>query len=75
MSLSAGMYHVFLVVKEGFFHITNLALAKIEEGMSLRVSCMVEFDIYFYLFHKLSSLSDILAAVEKLDVDSLKEVS
>ncbi|XP_075882024.1 kinetochore-associated protein 1 [Nelusetta ayraudi] len=41
---SAGMYHVFLVVKEGFFHITNLALAKIEE------------------------------AVEKLDVDSLKEL-
>lgn len=66
---------MFLVVKEGFFHITNLALAKIEEGMSLRVSCMVEIGIFFYLFRKLSSLSDVLAAVEKLDVDRLKEVS
>lgn len=50
MSFSAGMYHVFLVVKEGFFHITNLALAKIEEGMSLRVSCMVDLDISFLCF-------------------------
>lgn len=48
MSFSAGMYHVFLVVKEGFFHITNLALAKIEEGMSLRVSCMVDLDFFFF---------------------------
>ncbi|XP_034396520.1 kinetochore-associated protein 1 isoform X2 [Cyclopterus lumpus] len=35
---SLGMYHVFLLVEDGFFHITNLALAKIEiaiENMDL----------------------------------------
>lgn len=41
-----GMYHVFLMVKDGFFHITNLALTKIETGMSLKLSCPV--DLYFY---------------------------
>ncbi|XP_030272722.1 kinetochore-associated protein 1 isoform X1 [Sparus aurata] len=30
---SLGMYHVFLLVKDGFFHITNLALAKIETAI------------------------------------------
>nr|XP_040052202.1 kinetochore-associated protein 1 [Gasterosteus aculeatus aculeatus] len=28
-----GTYHVFLLVKDGFFHITNLALAKIETAI------------------------------------------
>ncbi|KAM6945162.1 kinetochore-associated protein 1 isoform 1-T1 [Lycodopsis pacificus] len=35
---SLGMYHGFLLIKDGFFHITNLALAKIEtafENMDL----------------------------------------
>ncbi|TKS78652.1 Kinetochore-associated protein 1 [Collichthys lucidus] len=30
---SLGTYHVFLLVKDGFFHITNLALAKIETAI------------------------------------------
>ncbi|XP_069555465.1 kinetochore-associated protein 1 [Brachyistius frenatus] len=30
---SSGMYHVFLLIKDGFFHITNLALAKIETAV------------------------------------------
>ncbi|XP_036954379.1 kinetochore-associated protein 1 [Acanthopagrus latus] len=30
---SLGMYHVFLLVQDGFFHITNLALAKIETAI------------------------------------------
>ncbi|XP_008288071.1 kinetochore-associated protein 1 [Stegastes partitus] len=30
---SPGMYHVFLLIKDGFFHITNLALAKIETAI------------------------------------------
>nr|XP_019956518.1 PREDICTED: kinetochore-associated protein 1 isoform X3 [Paralichthys olivaceus] len=30
---SSGMYHVFLLIKDGFFHITNLALAKIETAI------------------------------------------
>ncbi|XP_071339118.1 kinetochore-associated protein 1 isoform X1 [Trachinotus anak] len=30
---SLGMYHVFLLIKDGFFHITNLALAKIETAI------------------------------------------
>uniref|UniRef100_UPI0037E89FC3 kinetochore-associated protein 1 n=1 Tax=Semicossyphus pulcher TaxID=241346 RepID=UPI0037E89FC3 len=30
---STGMYHVFLLIKDGFFHITNLALAKIETAI------------------------------------------
>lgn len=40
MFLSAGMYHVFLLIKDGFFHITNLALAKIETG--LKILCAVD---------------------------------
>lgn len=31
--LLAGMYHMFLLIKDGFFHITNLSLAKIESGI------------------------------------------
>uniref|UniRef100_A0A8C4E9R5 Kinetochore associated 1 n=1 Tax=Dicentrarchus labrax TaxID=13489 RepID=A0A8C4E9R5_DICLA len=31
---SLGMYHVFLLIKDGFFHITNLALEKIETDFS-----------------------------------------
>ncbi|XP_035809725.2 kinetochore-associated protein 1 isoform X1 [Amphiprion ocellaris] len=30
---SPGMYHTFLLTKDGFFHITNLALAKIETAI------------------------------------------
>lgn len=30
---SSGMYHAFLLIKDGFFHITNLALAKIETAI------------------------------------------
>uniref|UniRef100_A0A3Q3MU59 Kinetochore associated 1 n=1 Tax=Mastacembelus armatus TaxID=205130 RepID=A0A3Q3MU59_9TELE len=30
---SLGQYHVFLLIKDGFFHITNLALAKIETAI------------------------------------------
>ncbi|XP_078106919.1 kinetochore-associated protein 1 isoform X1 [Sander vitreus] len=30
---SFGMYHVFLLIKDGFFHITNLALGKIETAI------------------------------------------
>ncbi|KAK5871517.1 hypothetical protein PBY51_004396 [Eleginops maclovinus] len=30
---SLGIYHVFLLIKDGFFHITNLALAKIETAI------------------------------------------
>ncbi|XP_026199732.1 kinetochore-associated protein 1 isoform X2 [Anabas testudineus] len=30
---STGMYHVFLLIQDGFFHITNLALAKIETAI------------------------------------------
>ncbi|KAM9858247.1 kinetochore-associated protein 1 [Aulostomus maculatus] len=30
---SSGMYHVFLLIKDGFFHITNLYLAKIETAI------------------------------------------
>ncbi|KAM3610515.1 uncharacterized protein V6R79_005093 [Siganus canaliculatus] len=30
---SSGMYHMFLLIKDGFFHITNLALAKIETAI------------------------------------------
>ncbi|XP_044228411.1 kinetochore-associated protein 1 isoform X2 [Thunnus albacares] len=30
---SLGMYHMFLLIKDGFFHITNLALAKIETAI------------------------------------------
>ncbi|KAM6931090.1 kinetochore-associated protein 1 [Xenentodon cancila] len=30
---SPGMYNVFLLIKDGFFHITNLALAKIETAI------------------------------------------
>ncbi|XP_041855994.1 kinetochore-associated protein 1 isoform X1 [Melanotaenia boesemani] len=30
---SSGMYHVFLLLKDGFFHITNLALTKIETAI------------------------------------------
>ncbi|XP_007572204.1 kinetochore-associated protein 1 [Poecilia formosa] len=29
---SSGMYHVFLLIKDGFFHISNLALTKIESA-------------------------------------------
>lgn len=46
LSFSTGIHHVFLVVKEGFFHITNLALAKIEDGMNPRVSCVVNLFIF-----------------------------
>uniref|UniRef100_A0A3Q4H4T1 Kinetochore associated 1 n=1 Tax=Neolamprologus brichardi TaxID=32507 RepID=A0A3Q4H4T1_NEOBR len=31
--LSNRMYHMFLLIKDGFFHITNLSLAKIESGI------------------------------------------
>uniref|UniRef100_A0A7N6AI84 Kinetochore associated 1 n=1 Tax=Anabas testudineus TaxID=64144 RepID=A0A7N6AI84_ANATE len=31
--LYIGMYHVFLLIQDGFFHITNLALAKIETAI------------------------------------------
>uniref|UniRef100_A0A3B3VKC0 Kinetochore associated 1 n=1 Tax=Poecilia latipinna TaxID=48699 RepID=A0A3B3VKC0_9TELE len=31
--LVTGMYHVFLLIKDGFFHISNLALTKIETGI------------------------------------------
>ncbi|XP_024131370.1 kinetochore-associated protein 1 [Oryzias melastigma] len=41
---SSGTYHVFLLIKNGFFHITNLSLAKIE------------------------------AAIERMDVEALKEI-
>uniref|UniRef100_A0AAQ4PH06 Kinetochore associated 1 n=1 Tax=Gasterosteus aculeatus aculeatus TaxID=481459 RepID=A0AAQ4PH06_GASAC len=37
--LFTGTYHVFLLVKDGFFHITNLALAKIETG--IQPSCAI----------------------------------
>ncbi|XP_068167481.1 kinetochore-associated protein 1 [Antennarius striatus] len=30
-----GMYHMFLLIKDGFFHITNFALAKIEKAMEI----------------------------------------
>lgn len=35
--LLAGMYHMFLLIKDGFFHITNLSLAKIESGIKICV--------------------------------------
>lgn len=38
--LLTGTYHVFLLVKDGFFHITNLALAKIETG--IKTSCVLD---------------------------------
>lgn len=45
--LLAGMYHMFLLIKDGFFHITNLALAKIETG--IKILCAV--DLKFYWSH------------------------
>ena len=34
----AGIYHVFLLIKDGFFHITNLALVKIQTGKKCKYS-------------------------------------
>lgn len=39
------MYHVFLLIKDGFFHITNLALAKIETG--IKTACVVDLKFYW----------------------------
>ncbi|XP_024909034.1 kinetochore-associated protein 1 isoform X2 [Cynoglossus semilaevis] len=38
---SLGMYHVLLVINDGFFHITNLALAKIETAIEKMDLCML----------------------------------
>lgn len=41
--LLTGMYHVFLLIKDGFFHITNLALGKIETGSKIAYAVNLMF--------------------------------
>lgn len=70
-----GMYHVFLLVKDGFFHITNLALAKIETGIKhhrVRYS-KVFLEQFVYILNNHSSI--VFTAIEKMDLGALKEVS
>ncbi|KAJ0067724.1 hypothetical protein NL108_010031, partial [Boleophthalmus pectinirostris] len=49
--VSSGTYHVFLLIKDGFFHITNLALAKMETGNNHisnaeRLQSVIKIDFY-----------------------------
>ncbi|XP_035763263.1 kinetochore-associated protein 1 [Neolamprologus brichardi] len=50
---SSGMYHMFLLIKDGFFHITNLSLAKIESaiekmdvGALKELQSLIKIDFY-----------------------------
>ncbi|XP_029017996.1 kinetochore-associated protein 1 isoform X2 [Betta splendens] len=50
---SIGMYHVFLLLQNGFFHVTNLALAKIETaigkndvGALQELQSLIKIDFY-----------------------------
>uniref|UniRef100_A0A7N8X7R8 Kinetochore associated 1 n=1 Tax=Mastacembelus armatus TaxID=205130 RepID=A0A7N8X7R8_9TELE len=52
-----GQYHVFLLIKDGFFHITNLALAKIETGVKKMV--VVENLLYILDTEDVLSLWDL----------------
>uniref|UniRef100_A0A7N8Y9L5 Kinetochore associated 1 n=1 Tax=Mastacembelus armatus TaxID=205130 RepID=A0A7N8Y9L5_9TELE len=54
---SLGQYHVFLLIKDGFFHITNLALAKIETGVKKMV--VVENLLYILDTEDVLSLWDL----------------
>ncbi|XP_033828339.1 kinetochore-associated protein 1 [Periophthalmus magnuspinnatus] len=51
--VSSGTYHVFLLIKDSFFHITNLALAKMETaiakmdlGVLKELQSVIKIDIY-----------------------------
>lgn len=51
------MHHVFLLVKDGFFHITNLALAKLETGNETSFSAATEFCCIHFVDHIKESFS------------------
>lgn len=67
----AGIYHVFLLIKDGFFHITNLALVKIQNGKR-----------HFYIHKMYEMICDLtglslvftLIALTTMDLETLKEV-
>uniref|UniRef100_A0A671UHX6 Kinetochore associated 1 n=1 Tax=Sparus aurata TaxID=8175 RepID=A0A671UHX6_SPAAU len=82
-----GMYHVFLLVKDGFFHITNLALAKIETGIKhhrkkvqihFRVeceSCNIFFlNVYSKGVRKMVVVENLLYILDTEDTLSLWDV-
>uniref|UniRef100_A0A3P9QBQ0 Kinetochore associated 1 n=1 Tax=Poecilia reticulata TaxID=8081 RepID=A0A3P9QBQ0_POERE len=52
--LVTGMYHVFLLIKDGFFHISNLALTKIETG--IEYLCWIIYSVYLEPLFKHSKL-------------------
>lgn len=61
---------MFLIVKDGFFHIKNLDLAKIETGMKI---CFL-ISILNALEKTLIIGIYVLTAIEKMDLAKLKEV-
>lgn len=71
-----GMYHVFLVVKDGFFHIKNLALSKIETGMNIQCTVDLQSHHSYYIFQPKINIHSYYAitAIEKMDEVALKEV-
>ena len=69
------MYHVFLLIKDGFFHITNLALAKIEKGIKILGTVGLQFSWSHLIFDLIKMcLSFANLAIEKKDLGALKEV-
>uniref|UniRef100_A0A3Q4H507 Kinetochore associated 1 n=1 Tax=Neolamprologus brichardi TaxID=32507 RepID=A0A3Q4H507_NEOBR len=70
--LSNRMYHMFLLIKDGFFHITNLSLAKIESGIKTCVSD--DFRSCFCVFagvRKMVVVDNLLYILDTEDVLSL----
>lgn len=63
---------MFLIVKDGFFHIKNLDLAKIETGMKIIICFLIS--ILKALEKTLSIVIYVLTAIEKMDLAKLKEV-
>lgn len=67
-----GMYHMFLLVEDGFFHITNLALAKIKTGNKKSYQGF----ILLLNLHVKHNFPFTITAIERTDnVGVLKEVS
>lgn len=73
--LLTGMYHVFLLIKDGFFHITNLALAKIETGIKTSRAADLKFSLRHCVDQIKHQFFFVNTAIEKMDVGALKEVS
>lgn len=68
VSLS-GMFHMFLLIKDGFFHITHLDLANITTGMEV---------LHRYLMDICTCLCvcnlSAIPAIERMDIGALKDV-